>query len=110
MPGSELVYLCSPYLLRNASADKADGKRIFDATCGNIYRLLGAAYPENKKPDNSVHAAQTGKRNVFVLYGQSVVDNISDGIVIYNKGLLKLIKVVSKNNSIKINLYFEDEK
>jgi hypothetical protein len=79
---SELVYLCSPYLLRNASADKSDGKRIFDATRGNIYRLLDAAYPENKKPDNSVHAAQTEKRDVFVLDGQSVVDNISDGIVI----------------------------
>jgi hypothetical protein len=28
---SEFVYLCSPSLLRNASADKAGGKRILDA-------------------------------------------------------------------------------
>jgi hypothetical protein len=51
-----------------------------------------------------------GKRDVSVSDGQSVVDSISNGIAIYNKGLLKLIRVVSENNSIKINLYFEDEK
>ncbi len=51
---------------------------------------------------------QTEKRDDFVLGGQGVVDSISDGIAIYNKGLLKLIKVV--NDSIKINLYFEGEK
>ncbi|MDR0819922.1 MAG: hypothetical protein LBN19_00045 [Endomicrobium sp.] len=107
---SELIYLCSPDLLRNAAADKAGGKRIFDATSGNIYRLLGASYPDNKKSDSSARAVQTEKRDISVSDGQSVVDSISDGIAIYNKGLLKLIKVVSENNSIKINFYFEDEK
>jgi hypothetical protein len=57
-----------------------------------------------------VHAVQTEKRDVLVSDGQSVVDSISNGIAIYNKELLKLIKVVSENNSIKINLYFKDEK
>jgi hypothetical protein len=37
-------------------------------------------------------------------------DNVSNGIAIYNKGLLKLIKGVSENSSIKISLCFEDEK
>jgi hypothetical protein len=55
-----------------------------------------------------VRIVQTEKRDDFVLGGQGVVDSISDGIAIYNKGLLKLIKVV--NDSIKINLYFEGEK
>ncbi|BAG14143.1 hypothetical protein [Candidatus Endomicrobiellum trichonymphae] len=108
---SELIYLCSLDLLRNASADKAGGKGIFDAIFRNIYHLLGAAYPENKKSDNSLHAAvQAEKRDISVSDGQSVIDRILDGIAIYNKGLLKLIKVVSENNSIKINLYFEDKK
>lgn len=55
-------------------------------------------------------AVQTGGRDVSVSDGQSVVDRILNGIAIYNKGLLRLIKVVSENNSIKINLYFENEK
>ncbi|OEG71817.1 hypothetical protein ATZ36_12565 [Candidatus Endomicrobiellum trichonymphae] len=107
---SELIHLCSPDLLRNASADKSGGKRIFDAAYGNIYRLLGAAYPEDKKSDNSAHAVQTKKRDVSISDGQSVVDSISNGIAICNKELLKLIKVISENNNIKINLYFEYEK
>jgi hypothetical protein len=107
---SELIYLCSSDLLRNASTDKSGGKRMFDAACGNIYRLLGAAYPEDKKSENSAHTVQAGKGDVVVSDEQSLVNSISNGIAIYNKGLLKLIKVVSENNSVKINLYFEDEK
>jgi hypothetical protein len=108
---SELTCFCSPDLLRNTSVDKSGRKKIFDATCWNICYLLGVVYPEDRKSDNSAHAVQTGERDVSVSdRQQSVVDNISNGIAIYNKGLLKLIKVVSENNNIKINFYFEDEK
>jgi hypothetical protein len=108
---NELVYLCSRDLLRNASADKAGGKRIFDAACGNIYRLLGAVKPESKNSDNFVSSTvRTERRDISVLNGQTVVDSISNGVAICNKGLVKLIKVVSENDSIRISFSFEDGK
>ena len=108
---SELVYLCSRDLLINASANQAGGKRIFDAACGNIYRLLGAVKPENKKSDNSMSSAvRAGKRDISVSNGQTVVDSILNGVAIYNIGLVKLIKIVSENNNIKISFSFENGK
>ena len=82
---------------------------MFDATYDNIHRLLGAfELGENKISESYVYSDE---KNISISSNkQTSVELISDGISINNDGLLKSIQVIAKNNNIKINFSFKDDK
>jgi hypothetical protein len=101
---NELVYLCSLDLLDYMAADRPVKWKMFDTAYANIYRLLGVDISECKKSDDSVISAiQIGEKNATVLSEQTIIEAISNGVAIYNKGLLNLITVVSQGNSVKVH-------
>ncbi|MCA6072520.1 MAG: hypothetical protein LE178_03160 [Endomicrobium sp.] len=106
---SELIYLCNYNLLKDVSFGVSNGKRMFDATYDNIHRLLGAfELGENKISESYVYSDE---KNISISSNkQTSVELISDGISINNDGLLKSIQVIAKNNNIKINFSFKDDK
>ncbi|MCA6071223.1 MAG: hypothetical protein LE168_02365 [Endomicrobium sp.] len=105
---NELVYLCNYNLLKDVSSGVSNRKRMFDAAYDNIYRLLGAFELEKNKINEPY--VYSDKKNISVSNKQTSVELISDGISIYNDGLLKSIQVIAKNNNIKINFSFKDDK
>ncbi|MDR3256213.1 MAG: hypothetical protein LBT18_00920 [Endomicrobium sp.] len=108
---SELVYLCSWDLLSAVSADETYGKRMFDVAYGNIHRLLNSAKEtKSKNLNNFIYEAKRERKDIPVLSGQTIVESIINGVAIYNKGLLNLIKIVSQDGGIKLSFSFEDGK
>jgi hypothetical protein len=128
----ELVYLCSNSLLTYVSSGRAGGRKAFDAVCDDICRILGVSGTKSVRFENSgcvVHDSYSGdrvykngkfesseqtaaaeKNSVFVVNErneESRIESILDGIRIRNKGQLRLIEVVTKDNNIKISFSFE---
>jgi hypothetical protein len=69
---------------------------------------LGLQTINIKNSDNKIVAASvdTQKTTVAVSNRQTSVEIISDGVSIYNEGLLRLVKISSKDDGIKISLSF----
>ena len=105
---SELVYLCNHSLLKDVSSGVPNGEKMFDAVYNNIYRLLGTFKLEKNKINESYVYSDT--KNISISNKQTSVKLIPDGISIYNDGLLKFIQVIAKDNNIKINFSFKDDK
>jgi hypothetical protein len=105
---SEFVYLCGQDVLEGASSNSPSGKIVFDAAYNNIFRLLGLQATNIKDSDKKIvtASADTQKTTVAVSNIQTSVEIISDGVSIRNEGLLRLVKILSKDDGIKINLSF----
>ncbi|MDR1196335.1 MAG: hypothetical protein LBL00_07665 [Endomicrobium sp.] len=106
---SELVYLCSYDLLKGVSADKIASRRMFDAAYGNIYRLLGEEAPSDKE----LYAKKTliTGSNLYtgteeVLHTEII--SIDGGVSINSDGILKNLKIASKEGLVNVAFSFEN--
>jgi hypothetical protein len=106
---NEFVYLCRQDVLKDVFLNSIFGKRMFDTVYNNIYRLLGLQtkdLQDSKNIDKQTVLSDDIQKTTSVLIGQTSVEIISEGVSIYNEGLLRLIQITSKDNIIKINLFF----
>lgn len=99
---NEFIYLLNYDILKNYNYSN-NVVRKFDAAYNNICRLLGTTID---KQNNGVPLEHNPK-NGYVFNGQTRVETIPNGVFIKNEGLLKNIKILSKNENIEINFIFD---
>ncbi|MDR1474134.1 MAG: hypothetical protein LBS38_00365 [Endomicrobium sp.] len=105
---NEFVYLCGRDVLEEVSSNSTSGKIVFDAAYNNIFRLLGLQTINIKDSDKKIAAESVGsqKTTAAVSNRQTSVEIISEGVSIRNEGLLRLVKILPKEEGIKISLFF----
>jgi hypothetical protein len=112
---NELIYLCGQDVLKEV-LNSISGRGMFDAVYNNIYRLLGRllqtkdlqGIQDSKNIDKQIVSSDDAQKTINASIGQTSVEIISGGVSIYNKGLLRLIQIMSKDSIIKINLFFNE--
>jgi hypothetical protein len=101
---NEFIYLLNYNILKDYNYSN-NVVRKFYAAYNNIYRLLGTTTDKQNKVDLLEHNKKNGNKDVSS--GQTHVEPIPNGVFITNEGLLKNIKILSKNENIEINFTFD---
>ncbi|MDR2395100.1 MAG: hypothetical protein LBD57_00530 [Endomicrobium sp.] len=99
---NEFIYLLSYDVLKNYNSSNNFARK-FDAAYNNIHRLLGVTIDKQNNFEPVEHSQKSG----YVFSGQTQVEPIPNGVFIKNEGLLKNIKILSKNENIEINFIFD---
>ncbi|MDR2067228.1 MAG: hypothetical protein LBP57_05350 [Endomicrobium sp.] len=93
---NEFVYLLSYDILKNYIYSSSNARK-FDVAYNNICRLLGA----------TVDKRNVEQKNKVSFSGQTQVEPVANGVFIKNEGLLKNIKVLSRNENTEITFIFD---
>jgi hypothetical protein len=101
---TELIYLCSYDLLKDINSGKESAKRMFDIAYKNIYRLLSLVESETKN-DSDILVSDIKNFDL-----PNIVEIIPDGILISNNGILNFVRIVSKEENIRVSFSFVNGK
>jgi hypothetical protein len=115
---SELVYLCEQDVLKKVSSGNVPGKRMFDASYNNIYRLLNLQIKDFQlskqiNKDDIVDEPVLKSSETASVNGQSIVEIMSSGISVYDynstNDFLKEVRIITLTDGILICLTFHHE-
>jgi hypothetical protein len=105
----ETLFICGWDLLKEVSAGLIAAKNMFDASYSNVCRLLAAKELSNEELQNiPKNVAASRAKGALWNNKETSISKISGGVSIYNNGLLNSIKIVSKEDGVKISLAFRD--
>ncbi|MDR3112414.1 MAG: hypothetical protein LBU55_04545 [Elusimicrobiota bacterium] len=102
---SELIQLCSGDIIKEVMNANDNAINMFNVTYSNILRLLQITQPASKVTQRPSWSEKKEEKRVVWSNSETSVKDVSDGIIISNKGLINSIKIVkTAKKAEKLNM------